>query len=167
MADNLTKEQRSYCMARVRVRGTALELAMRSELLKRGLKFRRNVRTLPGKPDVVFPIVKVAVFLDGDFWHGYRFPIWRRAVAKFWREKIAKNRDRDRRNFAKLRRMGWRVLRIWQHQIRRDLSSCADRIVSEHSAAVDAARPARHQESQQTLVKGTPIRRLPGSSQTT
>jgi len=146
MADNLTKEQRSYCMSRVKVRGTALELAIRSELLKRGLKFRNNVTTLPGKPDIVFPIVKLAVFLDGDFWHGYRFPVWRRTLAKFWREKIAKNRDRDRRNFAKLRRMGWRVLRIWQHEIKRDLSSCADKIVSELSAAANVRRFARHRE---------------------
>jgi DNA mismatch endonuclease (patch repair protein) len=129
MPDNLTKKQRSYCMSRVRVRDTDLEIAMRSELSRRGLRFRKNVTTLPGKPDVVFPLVKVAVFLDGDFWHGYRFPVWEKTLSQFWKVKISKNRQRDRRNFRKLRKSGWKVVRIWQHQIEKDMESCINRAV--------------------------------------
>jgi DNA mismatch endonuclease (patch repair protein) len=130
MADNLTPEQRSFCMSRVRGRDTGLEKLVRAELHKRRLKFRTYANGLPGKPDVVFPPSKVAVFIDGDFWHGYRFPTWQKKVSRFWRLKIGKNRARDRRNFAKLRRMGWRVVRLWQHQIKRDLDSSVVRIVS-------------------------------------
>lgn len=140
MADNLSKKQRSYCMSRVKSKDTALETKVRTELFRRGLRFRKHVAALPGRPDIVFPAVKLAVFIDGDFWHGYRFPTWRRTLPKFWRAKIGKNRDRDRRNFAKLRRMGWRVLRIWQHEIERDLYSCGNKVVSEYGAADKASR---------------------------
>lgn len=140
MKDNLTKRQRSYCMSRVRSRDTDLERLVRSKLFRRGFRFRKHVANLPGRPDVVFPNARLAVFIDGDFWHGYRFPAWRNNVSKFWRTKIDRNRDRDRRNFARLRRMGWRVLRIWQHEIKDNVDSCIDRVESVHSAATAAAR---------------------------
>ena len=136
MADNLTKKQRSYCMSRVKSKDTTLETRIRTELFKRGLRFRKHVSALPGRPDIVFPTAKLAVFLDGDFWHGYGFPSWRHTLPKFWREKIARTRDRDRRNFAKLRRMGWQVLRIWQHDIERDLRVCANKICSKYEEAL-------------------------------
>ena len=64
------------------------------------------------------PRRKIAVFIDGDFWHGYRYPQWSQKLpSAFWREKIERNRARDRRNFAKLRRHGWRVLRVWEHKL--------------------------------------------------
>lgn len=122
--DNLTSKQRSLCMSRVKSRDTDLERSVRSALHKSGFRFRKHVRSLPGTPDIVFPRDRFAVFLDGDFWHGFRFPAWHRKVSPFWRRKIAINRARDRRNFARLRRMGWRVLRLWQHQIERDLNAC-------------------------------------------
>lgn len=130
MSDNLTREQRSYCMSQVRSKGTNLEKLVQSELRKRGERFKTHVKALPGKPDIVFPIGKVAVFIDGDFWHGYRFPLWRDKLPTFWQDKIAKNRARDLKNFKKLRRMGWRVLRIWQHQITATLPSVVDKIIS-------------------------------------
>lgn len=119
--DNLTQNQRSYCMSRVKGKDTGIERVVRSELHKRGLRFRKHNSKLPGKPDIIFPKAKVVVFLDGDFWHGYRFPQWERSLSKFWRKKIGETRKRDQRNFAKLRRMGWQVLRIWEHRIERDL----------------------------------------------
>lgn len=141
MADNLTKKQRSYCMSRVKSRDTALETNVRTELFRRGFRFRKHVATLPGKPDIVFTSAKLAIFLDGDFWHGYRFPVWRSSLPNFWRDKIEKNRDRDRRNFAKLRRMGWLVLRIWQHDIEHNLQRCANKVASKHAEAVKRTRP--------------------------
>ena len=135
MSDNLTRRQRSYCMSRVRGKDTGLETTVRSALQKRGLRFRKHVAHLPGKPDIVFASAKVAVFLDGDFWHGYRFPLWRDQLTPFWQRKIGETRARDQRNFAKLRRAGWRVIRIWQHEVEKDLEACLHRI----SDAVDGA----------------------------
>jgi DNA mismatch endonuclease (patch repair protein) len=129
MSDNLTAEQRSYCMSRVKGRDTGLEKLVRSELQKRGLRFRKHVKELPGRPDVAFPGARVAVFIDGDFWHGYRFPVWQSQVSEFWRRKIEGNRKRDKRTFRLLRSRGWRVLRLWQHEIERDIDGSVHRIV--------------------------------------
>jgi len=128
MADNLTKKQRSYCMSRVKGKDTGLEKTVRSELHKRGLRFRKHTGKLPGKPDIVFVKAKLVIFLDGDFWHGYRFPQWEKTLAKFWRKKIGETRKRDQRNFAKLRRMGWRVIRIWEHNIEKDINGVIRKI---------------------------------------
>ena len=130
MTDNLTPEQRSFCMSRVKSRDTGLERLVRAGLRKQKLRFGIYANRLPGKPDIILPSAKLAVFIDGDFWHGYRFPQWRRRVPRFWKVKIDKNRRRDTKNFAKLRRMGWRVVRVWQHQIERDLNSCIERILA-------------------------------------
>ena len=130
MADNLTPEQRSYCMSRIKGKDSRLELLVRSELHRRGLRFRKNVKELLGKPDVVFTAAKVAVFIDGDFWHGYRFPSWEHKLSDFWKKKISKNRERDVKNQQMLRAMGWKVLRVWQHEIETDFGGSIDRIVS-------------------------------------
>lgn len=129
MADNLTIEQRSYTMSRIRSKDTTPELAVRRLAHARGLRFRKHERGLPGQPDLVFVSARVAVFIDGDFWHGWRFSTWRGNLAPYWESKIARNRERDRVNFRRLRRDGWRVIRIWEHQVKRDIDSCVDRIV--------------------------------------
>ncbi len=130
MPDNLTPEQRSYCMSRIKGKDTGLERRVRSELHKRGFRFRKHVKDLRGKPDVVFTRAKVAVFIDGDFWHGHRFPTWEHKVSDFWKEKISKNRERDKKNHRKLKEMGWTVIRLWQHDLKRDFDGCIDKIVS-------------------------------------
>lgn len=127
--DNLTHEQRSYCMSRIKAKNTGIEKLVRSELHKRGLRFRKHVRDLPGKPDIVFSKARVAVFLDGDFWHGYRFPSWESKMSAFWQQKISKNRERDNRNHRKLRESGWTVIRLWQHNVERDFECSIERIV--------------------------------------
>lgn len=130
MTDFMTPAKRSHLMSRVKGKDTGIEKVVRSELHKRGLRFRKHVRKLPGSPDVVFPTAKVAVFIDGDFWHGYRLPKWEHKLTGFWKRKIWENRERDQRNFKKLRSMGWRVIRIWQHEIEKDLGKCVDRITT-------------------------------------
>ena len=115
-------------MSRVRNRDTDIERLVRSGLHKRGFRFNKHVKALPGTPDIVFPKVKVAVFIDGDFWHGYRFPSWENKVSDFWKEKIRKNRDRDRKNFQKLSNMGWKVIRLWKHQVKNDPAVSIGRI---------------------------------------
>jgi DNA mismatch endonuclease (patch repair protein) len=130
MPDNLTPEQRKHAMSRVKQKDTDIEVTIRSGLHRLGYRFRKNVKTLPGQPDVVFSKERVAVFIDGDFWHGYRFPEWEHKVSDFWKNKINKNRARDRKNFRKLRRMGWVVIRIWQHEIRKMPAECIQRIIT-------------------------------------
>jgi DNA mismatch endonuclease (patch repair protein) len=130
MADNLTVSQRSYCMSRVRNRNTGLERIVCKRLRRRGIRFKTHVRDLPGTPDIVFHKQKVAVFIDGDFWHGYHFPKWESQLPLFWRNKISLNRSRDQCNFRKLRRMGWRVVRVWGHDIEKDLNSCLEHIMA-------------------------------------
>jgi DNA mismatch endonuclease (patch repair protein) len=125
----MTRAQRSYCMSRVKSTDTGIEVAVRAALQKRGFRFRKHVRDLPGKPDIVFQTEQVSVFVDGDFWHGYRFPKWEHRLPLFWREKIRKNRERDERNFRKLRAAGWRVVRLWQHEIEGDFENCIAKVV--------------------------------------
>lgn len=130
MSDHLTPEQRSRAMKRVRLRNGSIEKIVHQELKVRNLRFRRHVRSLPGSPDIVFPNAKVAVFVDGDFWHGWRLPAWENKLSPFWRDKLRANRRRDQRNFRKLRVLGWKVVRVWQHQLLRDKDTCIRRIVS-------------------------------------
>lgn len=130
MPDNLTPAQRSYMMSRVRSKDTAPELAIRKLAHARGLRFRKHCRWLPGCPDLVFVRSRVVVFVDGDYWHGWRFPAWRDNLGVYWRQKIERNRRRDVRNFRRLRRDGWFVIRLWEHDVKRDPERCVDRIVA-------------------------------------
>jgi DNA mismatch endonuclease (patch repair protein) len=117
-------------MSRVKGKDTGLEKAVRTVLHKRGYRFKKHVISLPGKPDIVFTKQKVAVFIDGDFWHGYRLPLWESDLSDFWKRKINGTRERDRKNFHKLRRMGWKVIRIWQHELEKDFDKCIARITA-------------------------------------
>lgn len=130
MVDNLTAEQRSYCMSRIKGKDTKPELAVRSELHRRGFRFRKHYVELPGKPDIVFTKARVVVFVDGGFWHGYKFSNWKHTVPEFWREKIAKNRKRDLKNHRVLRELGWTVVRIWQHDLEHNFEKSVGRILS-------------------------------------
>ena len=95
-----------------------------------GLTWESHVGELPGRPDFVFRADRVAVFVDGDFWHGWRFPLWREKLSDKWEDKIEATRRRDARNRRRLRRMGWKVVRIWEHQIDRSREDCLMRILS-------------------------------------
>jgi DNA mismatch endonuclease (patch repair protein) len=118
-------------MAANKGQDTSIELLLRKELFSRGLRYRIHDRSLPGSPDIVFRRAKLAVFVDGDFWHGYRFPQWQHKLKDFWKKKIADNRVRDARNHARLRRRGWKVIRVWEHEVRSDLVAAANKIEEE------------------------------------
>ncbi|MNU57274.1 Very short patch repair protein [compost metagenome] len=130
MADNMTPEQRRMTMSRIRGRDTKVELAVRKELHRRGYRFRVNAVWLAGKPDVVFTKIRLAIFIDGDFWHGWRFERWSDKLAPYWREKIAGNKARDRRHAMLLRSEGWTIMRLWEHDVEKDLQRCIERIES-------------------------------------
>ena len=130
MPDHLTPKQRSHAMRRVKLKDGPLEKLVQRALRARGLRFKRHVRNLPGSPDIVFPERKLAVFVDGDFWHGWRLPAWERKLSPFWRDKLRANRARDQRNFRRLRALGWKVIRLWQHEVKRALAACIGRVES-------------------------------------
>lgn len=133
--DIMSPETRSAVMARIKGRDTGPEKLMEAMLRRLRRRYETHARDLPGRPDFVFRRTRVAVFVDGDFWHGWRFPAWRLKLSEKWEAKIEANRLRDRRNHARLRRAGWTVIRIWEHQLKRDPDACLQRVIDALSAA--------------------------------
>ena len=129
MPDHMTPEQRSRAMKRVKLKAGPLEQLVQRELRRIGLHFQRNYKRLEGSPDIVFLKERVAIFIDGDFWHGWRLPAWEYKLSRFWRSKLRANRRRDQRNFRRLRAADWTVIRLWEHEIRSDSGRCIDRIL--------------------------------------
>jgi DNA mismatch endonuclease (patch repair protein) len=120
--DRLSKKQRSALMAKVRVKDTDIEKIL-GEIIKpfwKTERYRKNVKSLPGKPDVVFPKSKIAIFADGDFWHGKDFKKWKSRIPVFWRKKITSNVLRDRIQDKILRKKGYRVLRFYGSKIKQN-----------------------------------------------
>jgi DNA mismatch endonuclease (patch repair protein) len=120
----------SYAKQRNRARDTTPEKTLRAILWHSGLRYRRNVAGLLGKPDIVFPRCKVAVFCDGDFWHGRNWKQLSKKLAaganpSYWHAKIKTNRDRDVRTTKQLQEAGWTVLRFWETDIHRDAERIA------------------------------------------
>lgn len=120
MHDNLTKVQRHRCMSAIHGRDTKPEMLVRSLLHKRGFRFRLHVKDLPGTPDIVLPKHRTVVFVHGCFWHKHRCRRGRAEPATnrtFWRKKRAENVHRDRAVRQQLRRLGWRVIILWECEI--------------------------------------------------
>lgn len=120
MPDTLTKEQRHHCMSSIRSKNTKPEILVRKELFKRGFRYRINVRKLPGKPDIVLPKYKTAIFINGCFWHGHggcRHFIIPKTNAEYWISKIRSNQQRDKESISKLQKAGWKVLTIWECEL--------------------------------------------------
>lgn len=125
----MSVEARRRTMSRIRAKHTTPERHLAQLLIAAGIEFEQHSPDLPGKPDFVFRQQKVAVFVDGDFWHGWRFPVWQHRLSPAWREKIAANRQRDAQTRRKLRQMAWTAVRIWEHQVEADILNCIRRIV--------------------------------------
>lgn len=127
-----TQEQIRYNMQQVKCKDSEIELLLRKALWEKGLRYRKNVKSVFGHPDIVFIGKKVAVFCDSEFWHGYD---WERRKEDFkvrqdfWIPKIERNMQRDKEVTEKLEADGWIVLRFWGKQIRQNLSSCVSMIV--------------------------------------
>lgn len=130
MVDVFTKEKRSEIMSKIRGKNTKIELAVFRGLRKRGIYFQRYYKSPVGTPDIALPRKKKAIFIDGDFWHGYQFSKFKKRLPKeYWLEKIERNMKRDRSNRAKLRKNGWKVLRVWEHEIKKDLDRVLEKII--------------------------------------
>lgn len=119
MADKISKKARSKIMAAIKSKDTAVELALRKDLFSLGSRFKIHYKRLCGRPDIVFPEKKIAIFVDGCFWHGcpkhYRAPKTRKF---YWLPKIKRNKERDKEANKKLKKEGYSVIRIWEHEIR-------------------------------------------------
>lgn len=133
-------EASSRAMRGNRARNTAPEILLRNALRAYALRYRLHDATLPGRPDLVFPSRRLAVFCDGDFWHGRHWPrlrvqLARRANADYWIAKIAANRDRDILQRRALRKAGWMVLRVWESAIRRKPDAVARQVATAFETA--------------------------------
>jgi len=120
-------------MQAIRCKDTSIELILRKELWSRGIRYRKNCKDVPGKPDLVFKGKKVAVFCDSEFWHGYDWNNQKDRIGtrrEYWIPKIERNIQRDREVNAELETLGFTVLRFWGKEIKKDPAGCADKIES-------------------------------------
>lgn len=131
-----TPEITHKIMSAIKSKDTRPEILLRKELWHRGLRFQKNVKSLYGKPDIVFTHVRLAVFCDGDFWHGNNWAIrgygsFERELRRYspqWSAKIKANVARDKIATDKLTADGWYVIRLWESNIKKDVKSCADQV---------------------------------------
>ncbi|MDX1251869.1 MAG: very short patch repair endonuclease [Gammaproteobacteria bacterium] len=130
MGDKLTPEQRSRLMAKIKGQNTGPEMLLRQALWAEGMRYRLHCgASLPGKPDIVFVRARLAVFVDGCFWHGC--PLHGhtpKSSKEYWLEKLKRNMARDKDTNRKLSELGWQPIRLWEHEINDDVSACVKRI---------------------------------------
>ncbi|WP_369751393.1 very short patch repair endonuclease [Micromonospora sp. ATCC 39149] len=129
MPDHLSRAGRSRVMAAIRSKNTKPELMLRQALRTSGVTgYRIHLASLPGKPDIAFTRWRLAIFVDGVFWHGHPDHFKPQLASPYWREKIARNQERDMRNDAALAAIGWTVLRVWDTQVKEDLGGVTQRV---------------------------------------
>ncbi len=127
-------------MASIGQADTKPELLLRKALWQRGMRYRKNLRVLPGKPDIVFTRARLIVFCDGDFWHGHNWALRGLSsleeelsgYSEYWRKKILRNIERDSEVTKVLEKEGWKVIRVYESQIKDNLDECVDLIIQEY-----------------------------------
>ena len=127
MADNHTKEIRSYNMSRIRSKNTKPEEMVRKYLFSQGFRYRKNDTRLPGNPDIVLPKYKTVIFVNGCFWHNHencKYFVWPKTNEDFWRTKISANVSRDQENIKLLSELGWNVIVIWECELKKQRFDC-------------------------------------------
>ena len=127
--DNLTAEQRKKNMQHIRSDNTKIEAILRKALWNKGYRYRKNYTELPGKPDIVLTKYKIAIFCDGEFFHGKDWEVLKPKLEKgnnseYWVKKITRNRERDEEVNKKLLSMGWTVIRFWGNDIKKHTEDC-------------------------------------------
>lgn len=121
--DNHSKEVRSYNMSRIRSTNSKPEDIVRKYLFSKGLRYRKNVKTLPGKPDVVLKKYKIVIFVNGCFWHGHqgcKYFVMPKSNTEYWNKKITGNVERDKNVIVRLEELGWNVITVWECQLKKD-----------------------------------------------
>ena len=139
MADVHSKATRSYNMSLIKGKDTKPEILARKYLFSHGFRYRKNVKELPGKPDVVLAKYKTCIFINGCFWHKHedcRYFVWPKTNAEFWKNKIETNVIRDRNNYELLRAEGWNVIVIWECDLKKDLVQTMETVISELNAGI-------------------------------
>jgi len=124
-------EQIHYTMSRVRSKNTKIEIMLRKALWHSGIRYRKNFKALPGTPDIAITKYKIAIFCDGEFWHGKNWNIQKNKLhsnKEFWISKIEKNMDRDYYTASRLEYEGWYVIRFWGKEIEKDIDECLKEI---------------------------------------
>lgn len=130
MADNLTPDQRRKTMQSIRSKGTIPEIIVARELKHRKIYFAQHVKSILGQPDFVFRRKKVAVFIDSDFWHGNPLKfIMPKSNINYWGPKIERNRKRDKEVTSGLEKEGWKVIRLWESDLKKDFKKSFDKIL--------------------------------------
>ena len=132
MADVHTPKQRSYNMSRIRGKDTKPEELVRKYLFARGFRYRKNDARLPGKPDIVLPKYKTVIFVNGCFWHAHescKYFVWPKNNAEFWK-KIESNIARDKKAHQQIKDFGWKVLVVWECQLKNNCSETLEQLVN-------------------------------------
>ena len=127
--DDLTPEQRTKNMKNIRSKDTQIEVRLRKALWQKGYRYRKNYKDLPGKPDIILTKYKIAIFCDGEFFHGKDWEVLKPRLeksnnSKYWIRKISRNRDRDEEINQQLLFLGWTVIRFWGKDIKNNLEEC-------------------------------------------
>ena len=124
MTDRISVEKRSRNMSHIRSKDTSIELKVRKYLFSLGYRYRVNYKDLPGKPDIVFTKKKIVIFIHGCYWHGHncnsRYSHVSKSNTDYWSTKIKRNQDRDKRNIELLEKDGWKVIVLWECEIKED-----------------------------------------------
>lgn len=134
MSDKLTPEKRSWNMSRIKGKDTKIEVEVRKYLFSKGYRFRKNDKRYPGKPDIVLPKYHVAIFVHGCFWHrheGCKDATTPKTRTEFWLEKFDKNVKNDQIKQEKLRALGWKVIVIWECELKRSFQETMDKVEKE------------------------------------
>lgn len=130
MTDRVSPKVRSKIMSRIRYKDTVAEMMLRKSLYSKGIRYRLNVKSLPGKPDIVFFKDKIAIFVDGDFWHGKDWnKLQLRLSNGYWLKKISGNIKRDRLVTLKLEKGGWMVFRFWESDIKKNVENITSQLI--------------------------------------
>jgi len=132
MADKLTPEMRSWNMSRIRGKDTKFEVKVRQYLFSKGLRFRKNDKRYPGKPDVVLPKYRTVIFINGCFWHmheGCKYFVWPKSNVEFWRDKLQRNVANDKAHHQQLHDMGWNVIVLWECELKSEFESVMDTVI--------------------------------------
>lgn len=127
-----TTEKRSKVMSRIKGKNTKAELILRKSLWSRGVRYRKNMKKLPGTPDLIISKYKLVIFIDGEFWHGYNWKEARNKIKsnrEYWIPKIERNMQRDKATNEFYADKGWRVIRFWEKEIVKDLDDCVNRVL--------------------------------------
>ena len=130
--DTVSRQKRSEIMSHVKSKDSKIETLFRKELWQSGFRYRKNSSKYFGKPDIVLPKYKTAIFIDSCFWHGCkkhcRIPTARK---KYWTEKIARNAERDKEVSKHYKKLGWKIFRVWEHEMSKNLNKMLKKIYSD------------------------------------